>query len=345
MPYQWNPECTDALATVPAMAGRYLKLASPVQIQVLLWIATVGNGSGSPESCFEDLGSRVTLADCEDAFHFWEQEGILVSSEQSTIKTVKRMPNPTPDSTEDASLVLNESTVVQIPVVDSTPKTKEIIHRSRDHKQFMEILQTAEYLFGRPLNRADQNKLLDLFDTSNLAPETIMLALSYCARKGKQKIAYLVSTCNKWEEKGILTYEDADRELLYIERTEKCWDTVATWLSLHIEKPKVSDMRLAEKWVHQLELSEELVLFAFKNCMEACGEFKSSYMDKALSDWHKKGLLTLEDVQNAKKPKTDTPKKPKAVYDPNKKEGTGFDTAKYKEMLKKHRPKKKEGDS
>ena len=339
--YTWNGDYMWDAATIPSAVGRYLKLAGSTQLLVLLWMATIGRGRGDAEACAADLGGRVSADDCADAFRFWEQEGLVVRA-KGAHKAAASQEADKPAVVPIAGKPVVAAPKAKQPTAPPTSAKKPaapVTQRSRD-AEFRFLLESVEMRLGKPLSHADQNRLLDLYDTADLPVEVILMAVAYAVKMDKPKLSYIQAIVRSWEEQGITTVDAADKHLCYLERTEQAWIQLEQWLDLSAVRPTLLQKTLAEKWLMQWSISRELMLLAYERCVEKTGKFQGSYIDRVLESWRQDGLTTPDKVKAAAKSRRSAPT---AANGTNASVG-GFDIDQYTAMVKSYTPKYRKKD-
>lgn len=327
MDYSWNGNQMWNVATLPEETAKYLKIAGPTQLRVLLWIATVGKGRGNAKDCSDYFNGKLSVTECEDALNFWRAEGLLkLDQETIQITSYPSAQKEEPSSTTTPSAkTLTKSTI-------SKPVMPAVIQRGNKNKEFKLLLQTTESRLGKILSRTDQNRLLDIYDNSGLPVEVIMMIVSYAAQNEKISLQYIQATAKGWAEDGINTIEKANDHLCLIEKTNECWEQLAAWLDLDSVRVTLKQKEYAEKWIHQQQIQKPLLQLAYQNCLDATGKFQVKWMDNALQSWIEDQLTTPEQVAKSKQPAKENKKQK-----PSNKNG-GFDTNEYEEMIKTHTP-------
>jgi DnaD/phage-associated family protein len=63
--------------------------------------------------------------------------------------------------------------------------------------------------------------------------------------------------------------------------------------------PTPSQRKYMKKWLDQWNIPMELVTEACDRCIEQIAKPNYKYVDKILSEWHKKGIKTMEQVNTA----------------------------------------------
>lgn len=327
--YVWNPNELWNMAVLPRKAGDALKLANLTQLKVLLWIATNGQNGVDAASCAAALGGRFTEADCADALAFWQAEGVLAESGAAIPAVSKPAPAavsaPVPTPAAPAAVpdvpkpapVVKTITPADAAVAASAPKPLS-------RKEYLALLETVEARFGKTLSRVDQERLLELCDTTALPLEVLMMVVGDAAAKEKRSVGYVCKVAQSWEEKGLDTIDAVDAYLIHLEQRDRAWNTLVGWLGLSIDRPSVQQRDLAFKWLCEWETSQSLLQLAFSKCAEKTGKFQASYIDRVLTGWREDGITSPEQVSAPRGAKPAKPRSPQ--------EG-GFDVDKYEKML------------
>ena len=332
--YTWNGDYMWDAATIPSAVGRYLKLAGSTQLLVLLWMATIGRGRGDAEACAADLGGRITVEDCAEAFRYWEQEGLVARAKGAKAAPAKEAEQPAVVPVADKRVPIAKK-AAPAPSKPAAPATKKVpvSQRARD-ADFRFLLESVEMRLGKPLSHADQNRLLDLYDTTGLPVEVLLMAVAYAVKMDKPKLTYIQAVVRSWEEQGITTMDAADKHLCYLERTEQAWVQLEQWLDLSAVRPTLLQKTLAEKWIFEWSVSRELMLLAYERCVEKTGKFQGSYIDRVLESWRQDGLDTPSKVKAAAKTRRTAPA---AVT--NAPQAGGLNLDQYAAMVQTHTPK------
>ncbi len=342
MNYTWNSEYMWDTVTLPAAVGRYLKLASPLQMQVLLWMATAGRGQGDAAACAAALGGRVSEGDCADALRYWVAEGVLQAQEAPKTDRAAGAPGSgfrpvcaTPArGPVNLTLLSAPAAVSARPVVPRPaavkPQMGEVLERRQQSAEFSYLLEAASSRLGKPLSPGNMETLLYLYDTAGLPAEVILMVIAYAVGAGKGNMRYIEKTALDWAEKGIDTIAAADEYLCRLARLDRAWAQVAEWFDLEDSRPTLGQKENAEKWLYQWQLPEGLLRLAYEQCLDKTGKFQSNYIDRILEGWRLDRLDTPEKVLAAQKPQ----KKPAAPA----KEG-GFDVNAFEQMVRAYTPK------
>lgn len=311
------------MAVIPAVvADKHLKLASEIQLKVLLWLARFGQGDFNADTCAEALG--VSKEDCEDAFCYWSEAGVLsIGRRKSVAFAEKAEPTPVPVTPPKAEVPAKTPAARPKAV---KPQMTEVIARKQQSKAFSELLDTASARLGRPISNGDMETLLYLFDTAGLPAEVIIMVIVYAKSMGKNNMRYIEKVALDWADRGIDTIYKAELFLCQMEYCRKAFEQVSNLLELTVE-PKRADMEYADYWVHKWKMPDELIREAYRLCVDKTGKFQSKYMHTILQGWHTDGIKELSQIPSGKK-------KSSKKATPN----SSLDVAEYEDAVKDYIP-------
>lgn len=315
MAYQWNGAVMWDTVTLPKVIGNYLKLATPLQWQVLLWMATQGRGQGDAAACAAALGSRVSEADCADALAFWVQEGVL-QEDGRPVAAPRDVPEPV-------------AAPARQPAPPAVHPRIDVTRLAAADSGFPLLLQETASRLGKVLSPHEMEKLAVLMTERELPVEVILMAVQHAIAQNKRSVAYAVRVADSWADDGIFTIEQVNERLC----REKQQEEAAARLLALLEDPELrltlANKKMLAVWFYDWSLGDALIRLAYDR-----SQGKKSvigYMNRLLESWHAHGLLTPEQVLA-----DEDPHKPKAVTAPSG--DGGFDMSKYNAMLENHLP-------
>lgn len=313
MAYQWNGEAMWDTITLPKSVGNYIKIASPLQWQVLLWLATAGRGQGDAAACAAALGGRVTEADCAEALAFWVQEGVLQRTDAPSAVTA-----PVP-------VVADPQPV--IPTV--TPKARpDVVKTVSANADYTFVLETASSKFSKALSHYEMERIADLLTERHLPAEVVLMAVQVALSR-KKTLSYALRVADGWADEGLLTVEQVNERLCELERCDKAGDRLAA-LFPDLPKPSATARKMAVIWLFDWQLPDDLLLLARDRSADKKSVY--AYMNRLLESWHAAGLLTPEAVLADENPNIAKKKSGETAAD------GGFDLNKYSAMLDGHLP-------
>lgn len=287
--YMWKPSLMRRVFVLPeAIADKHLKLAGSVQLKVLLWVSRHG-GSFEAEACAKAVG--VSAPDCVDALQYWVAAGVLQTDGSETVPTV---------SVEEKPPV---SAVAAKPAVApkmNKPQMTDVIRRQKKDSEFRGLLSEVSVQLGRPLSNGDAETLLYLYETAGLPAAVLLMVVGYAAQAGRLHMRYIEKVALDWADRGILTMPAAEEHLCYLERCDQAAKRVQHVCALTKPLSTAAALRLAEKWIYEWQVTDEVLAEAYAVCREKTGKFESRYMDRVLENWHEQGVVTAEEAAKAR---------------------------------------------
>lgn len=327
MTYIWNSLLLGDVFVLPGdIVDNHLRLAGSTQLKVLLWCARSGHGAFDAQACSAAIG--VSPADCVDALQYWLQTGVLLAADsEAATAPVSTAPAPLPKPEAPAAPAMIVMPPAKARPAAVKPQLDEVLARQQDSSDFAGLITAVEARLGRPLSHGDMSTLLYLFDTAGLPAGVIMMVVGYAVEAGKPHMRYIEKMALDWADKDILTVDQAEQELLRLERRRQAIEQIQTAFGL-LQSPTFSQTEAAYKWVWEWKMPPELIRLAGEQCIERCGKFNYGYVGKVLEHWHADGLTTPEQVQqSASSKKAAKPRK-----------ATSFDLDAYDEMALRYTP-------
>lgn len=310
--YGWNPTCMGGVFALPAeVTDRLLAVATAEQLRVLLWFARHGQGM-DVAACAAAL--HLSADACEGCLRFWVEQGILLASD-------------TPASTPAAPAVEKKAPRA----VAVKPTWREVVAYQQEHREFAAFCEEVSARIGRPLNQGDNATLLYLTTTAGIPAMSVLMAVGYAVSIGKGSIRYVESMALGWADEDIVTPEQVDEKIRYLQKTRAAAEKVEKILDL--PRPlNAAQAKLAEKWLNVWAFSDVMLQHAQTITLDKCDKFSPAYMDRILERWHAEGIHTPDRI--AAQPVSK--KKGSAATNP---EQSSLDNRELEEQLLRYRPK------
>lgn len=349
MQYTWQGRCAFDMASIPRAAAQQLKLASPLQLRVLIWLCCVGQGRFEKSACAVACASLPDA--CEEALQYWVEQGIvrLDAELPAAVVAAPSLPVAAPAVEPPAEVppVAVEPLVETVSPAASRPSRTQVLQVRAEDERFAFLLETASAKLGKVLSPADMSVYLYLYRDVGLPPEVILMIIGYAVKNGKAKLTYIEKTALGWAENGITTIAAADEYLCRLERNASAWETLSSW-SEHIPaRPTIAQKETAVRWIDEWAMPREVIEAVIAYTVETKGSLRMPYADRILERFYQQGIQTLE---KAKEELSGTAQKT-----PTKKHGgrmktatdraPSFNIGQYEELALRHRPQppKKEG--
>lgn len=276
--YFWAPAGMSRPVVLPGtVANELLTAASPEHLRVLLWLA--GHGlSMDTAACAAALGLSTEI--CENSLRFWVEQGVLTPAAGVS---VPRTPAPRPAPVK--------------------PQLREVLAYQKQHPDFSALAETVSARLGKPLSHGDTATLLYLLDTVGLPAQVILLEVVYAVSIGKANMRYIEKIALDWADRDLTTLEAVDAHIRYEEACLKAGAQVEKWLDL--PRPlNVQQRQMAEKWLNQWQVREEMLRLADAITREKTGKFSPVYIDRILDRWQAEGIDTPDKVPSIPRKRT-----------------------------------------
>jgi DnaD/phage-associated family protein len=226
----------------------------------------------------------------ENAFHYWERQGILYFHKESNGET----------SVE----YFNIKDVLYNKGLDC----EKTMYKYKDFNQNLQkifdtrLLSPQEYL-----------RIYDWIEVLNLPMEVVLMMVQfYVSRMGKKvRINYLDKVAVTWAKEGINTLQKAEE---YIQANDTCFkDTIAVlkYLGIH-RSPSQAELDLYKKWKNWG--------FTLDSVLTACRETTKvqsptfAYLDKILANMHSRDVTSPQEVKQHLDKQDDCYARIKEVY-------------------------------
>ena len=163
----------------------------------------------------------------------------------------------------------------------------------KENEHLEQLCGEALAALGLKNNRpnASQLRIYGQWAEAGHEHEKILLACEYGKKRDMARMADVGARLISWHEKGMVAVKD-------IKRLERDWDRAhgdmtEAFVRMGLSK-KVSEADIGQyqQWRRQWHMPAELVFLAAEQAHGA--NYPHRYMQKLLSDWHEKGLLTVK---------------------------------------------------
>lgn len=337
MQYTWDSRAAFEMAAMPKAAAGKLKLASKIQLQVLMWLCCVGQGRFDAAACSVSCGAAPEL--CEEALAYWVEEGLVVLEgvPAKGMHAPVAIPAPVVRPAEPTPVPV---TLPEKPQVAQRPTQAETLQAMSEDAAFYFMVQTASSRLGKAVTPNDYISLYYIYRDYKLPPEVILMIIGYAVKNGKTSLAYIEKTAINWAESGINTIAAADAHLCRIEHTREAFERVCRLGDMTIERPSVKQRDTAYRWVYEWAMPDEVIAVALAVTQENIGKINFSYTDKLLDRLRTEEVTTAQAAKEALAPqkpqkKTKASGRMKTASD----RPPSFDLGEYEQMALRHRPK------
>lgn len=278
-----NPEVyTNAFSFPIDAVDNYIKLASALQIKVLLYIFRHSSDDLKAEDIAAALG--FDISDVNDAIGFWKNAGILKG---------------------DTAKKDNKNSLKNARVQSEKPTREEVARMGAEDETLQFLLREAQVHFARPLRQSEASLLAWLYKDEGMDASVILMLLSFAVKEKKVNVRFIESTAISWIDDGVETIADAEAKMSEALIFDQCWKLVCASFGINKRKPSKKESELAVLWVNEWKFDRKILEKAYETCIDAISEFSIPYIKTILEKWHSDGVKTVDDIKIEKEKKSE----------------------------------------
>lgn len=162
---------------------------------------------------------------------------------------------------------------------------------------FAALITYTQMRMNRTLSPADTAKLLEIYDHLGMPAGEMMLLISWCVSRERQKkgdaarvaMWTIEREAHRWLNEGIDTEDKAEQYIRHLEAREADIERLKTALQIRGRELTASERRYLEKWSAS-GLQNEAIYKAYDRTVIATGSLKWAYMDRIIEDWMQNGV-------------------------------------------------------
>lgn len=263
-----------------ALIDDYIKLADAAALKVILYLLSSEADNNSENDIISATG--ITPSELNNAIAFWQGHGIIESDNVSTSQAV----------------ILND-VIVNKPVTKITHShlsPADIAKMLSDDVSMKHLFDEAEVTLGRMLKHADHETVISLKDYYGFSPMSIITILAYCADLGKTSAKYIEGVAKGLFDKGITDFNDIEKEFERLKDIHSFENKIKVAFGLE-SKLTPKQKGYIESW-KSAGLDVEIIAYACEKCIDATNKVAFPYIDKILTSWVSKNIMTVEDAKN-----------------------------------------------
>jgi len=289
---------------MPSANGEYVKV-----YLYLLRLAQSNNTTCSP-SRIADIFDH-TEKDILRALIYWERMGLLelVYENGKDLSTVRILDLPKPNHSDPdpekcsapATAKLEASSKSEASSSDASVQNNARKEYSRNQlaeftekEDIQELLFISERYIGRPLNTTEIETIFFWYDDLHFSSDLIEYLIEYCVNRGHTGIHYMDKVALSWAEIDIRTVAQAKKSANLHSRANY---TVIKALGIKGRNLVELETTMIQKWTEQYAFSLDIVEEACTRTISATHQPSFEYTDRILTNWHKAGVKSLDDVR------------------------------------------------
>jgi len=241
---------------------------------------------------------RLTESDVISAWKHWENVGLVeIKNEKNNEMAMTFLPVGKPKVEQVAAPVKTEDAVIISPKASRPQYSVQELAMYRSESRDVErLFGCAEEALGKMLSYNDMNVIFGFHDWLRLPLDVIEFLLTYCKENDHRNLRYIEKCAIDWHDHDI---NDLEKAITYVQTFDKDYRTILRHMGQVTGYPTPSHRKYMDKWVNDWNMPMTLIIEACDRSVAQIDKPKFSYVDKILSDWHKKGITTIEGVKEA----------------------------------------------
>lgn len=314
---------------------QYMPKANGEFVKVYLYLLRA-TGSGAGIATISEIADHFsnTEADIVRALNYWASEGILqvqtgadgqitginlcslavsgMQAAQSNIQSAvadnaaqnnlqNSVVNNAAQNISTANIQMQDSVVEKLknqatdkPAPSQKEYTLDEIKEFRKNPDISELFFIIETYLKHTLSSTDTNMVLYWLDELHFSTDLVEYLVEYCITKGHSSLRYMNKVALGWADAGIKTVDHAKDDAA---AHSQIYYTVMKALGITGRNLVDSEVSLINKWVGEYGFDIELVKAACSKTISAIQKPSFEYTDSILTNWRKKDVHTLKDVE------------------------------------------------
>lgn len=172
--------------------------------------------------------------------------------------------------------------------------TLDEIKEFRKNPDISELFFIIETYLKHTLSSTDTNMVLYWLDELHFSTDLVEYLVEYCITKGHSSLRYMNKVALGWADAGIKTVDQAKDDAA---AHSQIYYSVMKALGITGRNLVDSEVSLINKWVGEYDFDIELVKAACSKTISAIQKPSFEYTDSILTNWRKKDVHTLKDVE------------------------------------------------
>lgn len=240
---------------------------------------------------------NIPLEDVLGAWDFWEEKGIIEKIDKEDINYKVKFLNLKQLYIRNNLSILTKEEKVKKSYRYNAQDLIEANQMPIINKMFNNI----DNIMRRQTVPTEKLQVLAWIHDYNMNPDVIEKAFYYgIERKKIKNIKYVEGIIRNWYDKGVTNMEALLEHFKSNDERFYQYQRIMKSIGLINKNITEGDMKIIDKWLDEYNYSMELIL---RGCdiSSKTSNPTVSYIDGAISDWYKKGIKTIEDIETMDK--------------------------------------------
>ena len=250
-------------------------------------------------SCMQAAQSNIQNGVADNAAQNNLQSGVVNNIAQNNMQS--NLDNNTAQNISGADSQVQDSVVEKLknqatdkPAPSQKEYTLDEIKEFRKNPDISELFFIIETYLKHTLSSTDTNMVLYWLDELHFSTDLVEYLVEYCITKGHSSLRYMNKVALGWADAGIKTVDQAKDDAA---AHSQIYYSVMKALGITGRNLVDSEVSLINKWVGEYGFDIELVKAACSKTISAIQKPSFEYTDSILTNWRKKDVHTLKDVE------------------------------------------------
>lgn len=227
---------------------------------------------------------RLTLQDVEDAWEYWESEGV--------VERVMKLDQSYDIIFKNLKVKLIESRRI----IKERPQ-EQVLVDLMGQSSVRNMFANIDYFMRRQTSPTEKMEIISWISDFNMSPEMIEVAFEYSTEKKKvYKVNYVRAIISSWYDEKLTTLEDVERALSQTDERYVRKNAVLRKMGLQFRAVSEPEIKLINSWYDNHKFSEEIIDEAISRTSQISRP-SINYVNSILLKWKELGIATLEDIE------------------------------------------------
>ncbi len=189
------------------------------------------------------------------------------------------------------------------PICDKSKYSPSEITKFMENDTELAVLyEEVSRIMGKALSTNDINTLFWIYNDLGFSSSVIIMLVNYAKKEDKCRMRFIEATAQQWSEKGIATFEDAEKHLAEIENKNNYEQRIKKLFGIFDRSFTSTEKEIINSWHNEIKPTKKELEYAYEVCVEKTGKFSVKYINAVLVNQKKD-----------KKPKAENMPTPKAT--------------------------------
>lgn len=208
-------------------------------------------------------------------------------------------------------------------VKKSGPTPEETKNRKMYDEMFAALVREAELVMQHQASVPDLQKLLEIYQNYELAPEALMILLHYVADRYNERYAGTRSPsmsaidreAKLWRSNGVRDMDSAEKYIVELQNRKALETDIKEAIGIIGRDLTDSERQFIWGWI-DLGFNPELIAAAYEKAVTTKRTYNPAYVNGILKNWKAKGIETVAQLSEKDQPASVTIHRTESVPKP-----------------------------